>query len=219
MSRKIVAPDDLRRTALRRAGFAVMAAIALLLGTLWYEDAGMPMWSPPAKTAPPPAASEADTPPVYAIDAAASDEAIVPVDEIVASAADASVPMAPEAAPGETGNVPEAVVSQPEPPAAGRTLDVAAKTPPPSLQDAYFLQLGVFDSMDNAKSLLENALASGLPAHLQARVVVGPFRNKREAESARRRLGNIAEGIVLPPRKTGKVSAEAARKSKRRAAK
>ncbi|MDR0702093.1 MAG: SPOR domain-containing protein [Azoarcus sp.] len=219
MSRKIVTPDDLRRTALRRAGFAVLAATALLLGTLWYEDGGRPMLSPSAKTAPPPAANKADTHPAHAIDAAASDEAIVPVDEIVASTTDASTPKALEAAPGKAGNVPETVAPQPEPPAAGHTVGAAAEASPPPSWNGYFLQLGVFDSMDNAKSLLENALASGLPAHLQARVVAGPFRNKREAEAARRRLENIAESIVLPPRKTGKAPAKAARKPKRQAAK
>ncbi|MDR1064653.1 MAG: SPOR domain-containing protein [Azoarcus sp.] len=216
MIREFATPADLRRKALYRAGFAVTAAIALLLTALWYEEGGEP--APPAKTAPESAQPVDAGYPIYAIDAA-SGEAIVPVDEIVASAVENTIYPASKTAPDETETGPENTAPEPTPPAAGAAVETPPATSPPSLQNGYFIQLGVFDSMDNAKSLLDNTLASGLSAHLQARVVAGPFRNKSEAEAARRRLGSVAEGIVLPPRKTGKATAKAAKKPKRREAK
>ncbi|MDR1463401.1 MAG: SPOR domain-containing protein [Azoarcus sp.] len=220
MMRKFAAAADLRRKALLRAGFAITLATALLIATLWYEYGGEPAALVVSRPAPPPEVSY----PIYAIDAA-SGEAIVPVDEIIANAVEnASIPPASEAAAPEQETAPQATAPESEPPTAGAVGAVAepplpSEPPPPSLQSGYFIQLGVFDSMDNAKSLLDNVLASGLPAHTQARVVVGPFRNKSEAEAARRRLKSIAEGIVLPPLKTGKATAKAASKPKRRAAK
>ncbi|MDR1661827.1 MAG: SPOR domain-containing protein [Azoarcus sp.] len=213
MTRKIFAPVDLRRRALSRAGFAVAAAIILLAVALWFEDSGE-LAATPAKIAPEmTAAQETANYPVYPIDAAA-DEIIVPVNDIVAVAAE-SASVSP--APDEKTSAPEAALSV-TPPAA--ELPAKAAHPPKPLQGGYFIQLGVFDSMDNAKSLLNNIAAFGLPAHIQSRVVAGPFRNKSEAETAKRRLKGFAEGIVLPPpQKASKTVAKAVRKPTRRTAK
>jgi hypothetical protein len=64
--------------------------------------------------------------------------------------------------------------------------------------------------------LFENAGAIGLPVHIQSRVVAGPFHNKREAEAARDRLKNVAEGVVLPPQKTAKADEKPKAKPKSR---
>jgi cell division septation protein DedD len=94
---------------------------------------------------------------------------------------------------------------------------VSAPAKPVSLPDGYFVQLGVFDDTDNAGRVFDNAVALGLPAYVQSRVMVGPFRNKREAEAARDRLKNIAEGVVLPPQNTAKADETPKAKSRRRA--
>ena len=77
--------------------------------------------------------------------------------------------------------------------------------PPPSAghSNGYFVQLGVFNAIDKAEKLRSNVKTMGLPAQIQSRVVVGPFRNKREAIAAQRRLQSkgIAKGVVLSPSK------------------
>jgi cell division septation protein DedD len=113
--------------------------------------------------------------------------------------------------PKATGSEPKALAPQISP-------KKAAKAPikPVSLSNGYFVQLGVFDDTDNVGKVFDNTMALGLPAHIQSRVVVGPFRNKREAEAARNRLRGIAEGIVLPPEKTAKANEKPKAKSKPR---
>jgi DedD protein len=72
------------------------------------------------------------------------------------------------------------------------------------LANGYLVQLGVFGSMDNADGLRADVAARGLPAHVEGRVVVGPFPDKAAAEAARARLKRegLAAGIVVPPRKS-----------------
>lgn len=183
-----VAPAaDPRREAMTRAGIAVALALALLLALLWYED-GEPA-APPVRPAP--RIPLAHTP---APDTAAPPQ--TPAPDILSPEAPAAAQAASAAAPGgEAERAPEET---------GREADIAAPAAPqPPLPDGYLVQLGVFGSMDNAESLRKNARALHLPAHLQTRVVVGPFRSKREAEAARDRLKGISEGIVLPPRHSG----------------
>ncbi|MDR0634086.1 MAG: SPOR domain-containing protein [Azoarcus sp.] len=236
MSRKIAPPTDPRRSALTRAGLAVSAAVGLLLTALWIEvDSGGGGAPPPAADAvpeAPPAAEQSGDYPMFALDAASS-ENVMSVDTLVSEAVENAVvpevmPTPPEAGPetdpGAGADVPTASQSAPSQPASSPLAAVPvgetpAKTPAPPLPDGYFVQLGVFDSMDNAKSLFDNALASGLPMHIQARVVAGPFRGRGEAEAAKRRLKGIAGGIVLPPRKSAKAVAKADGKPKRRMAK
>jgi DedD protein len=95
---------------------------------------------------------------------------------------------------------------------AGTSHAQQQKQKEPSRSDGYWLQLGVFDGMDNAERLLDNATELGLPAQLQARVMVGPFRSKGEADAAMKRLKGVSKGIVLPPQKPKKAV-----KSRRRA--
>jgi cell division septation protein DedD len=105
---------------------------------------------------------------------------------------------------------PSAPLMADTPPATHSTL-------PAPLTNGYYVQLGVFDATDNTNRLLENASALGLPAHVQSRVLVGPFRNKREAEAARSRLKELAKGIVVRPQKTAKAPNKPPAKSRRRA--
>jgi DedD protein len=91
----------------------------------------------------------------------------------------AAAPAAPAAAPSAAPGTPAA----------------AAVAPPPT--PGYVVQLGMFTNVDNAQGLLEHLKAQGVPAYLETRVVVGPFRDKAEADAAQRKLqaGGIA-GVI-----------------------
>jgi len=247
--RRVSFSSDPRWTALKRAGLAVTAALALLVAVLWFGDSSQPP-RPPSESAN--VAPEQSGAFVLERDTFASEP------DATAQTADKPVeipaPVVEEAAvtPEVTEAAPQAVLppKSPETPAKsskktngstksssnGSTKSSgngstklsgngATQSPKPaaapaksvSLPDGYFVQLGVFDDTDNTGRVFDNAVALGLPAHVQSRVMVGPFRNKREAEAARDRLKNIAEGVVLPPQKTAKADENPKAKSRRRA--
>lgn len=65
----------------------------------------------------------------------------------------------------------------------------------------YRIQLGVFGDPANAALLQSELAGRGLPAQVQSRVVLGPYRDRAAAERARaalRKAGGDA-GILLPP--------------------
>ncbi|MDR2014943.1 MAG: SPOR domain-containing protein [Azoarcus sp.] len=221
---KVSFSSDLRWTAMKRAGLAVAAALLLLLVMLWFGDSGQPSHPPPesANALPP----KAETP-------------VLPESGTTAQTAAEPV-VAPAPVSGETGHVPSAIpgldaavaapdtTAPPEPMKATTSPQQEANAPMPSKAanapmkpsaspDGYFIQLGVFNDTENASKVLDNVTALGLPAHTQMRVMVGPFRNKSEAEAARDRLKDIAEGTVLPPQKTAKASGKPKSKSRQRA--
>jgi cell division protein FtsN len=261
--RRVSFSSDPRWTALKRAGLAVMVALALLLAMLWFGESGQPGDSPPSPRVASGAASgapeqpgtpspENDVPILLPSDTVA--EAVAQTDAEPDAAAQTDVaadkagqtpePAKPSStvaeekgqAPGETsivrggeGAASAGATSMPEPrkvrdaPSKPGRMPTPAKSPgaeapeaPVPLQDGYFVQLGVFDDTDKSRKVVENASALGLPVHIQSRVVVGPFRNKREAEAARSRLKGVAEGTILPPQNTVKAGENPKAKSKSR---
>lgn len=97
------------------------------------------------------------------------------------------------------------LVNEKQPAAAVPSAGLA--TPPPgaarALAQGYIVQLGVFGDPDNAAVLSRELAAQGYPAHLQSRVVLGPFPDRQAAKAAAARLRGERkfEGIVVPPRK------------------
>jgi DedD protein len=225
--RKVSFSSDPRWTAMKRAGLAVMVALVLLVVMLWFGDSGQP-------PRPPPEFANAVSPQSDTI-APQPDTPVLPEPDAVAPAEPA---VAPDPVAGETGHVPSApgldaggvpnttVPSEPIKVAASPKTAANESARPPkvaniptksaSLQDGYFVQLGVFDDTENVSRVFNNVTELGLPAHIQSRVVVGPFRNKREAEAARNRLKDIAEGTVLPLQKTAKAPEKPKAKPKSR---
>jgi cell division protein FtsN len=62
--------------------------------------------------------------------------------------------------------------------------------------------MGVFSNIANAEELKVRLDRAGIPAHIEARVQVGPFRNKAEAEAAQKKLADMGlSGLLLSPRK------------------
>lgn len=102
------------------------------------------------------------------------------------------------------------VTSGGSPPREAASRESAASAPGPRTQPkpvpggpGYLIQLGVFSSPDNAEALLSRLQAQGIPAHLESRVVLGPFPTKLAAQAAQVRLRKAGEsaGLVVPPKK------------------
>ncbi len=93
--------------------------------------------------------------------------------------------------------VPAPVAAKPVP-AEGRPFAKAVET-----VGQFLLQMGVFSSVANAEELRARLELAGVPARIEARVQVGPFATRQEAEAARERLRSLGmdPGLVMAARK------------------
>ncbi len=73
----------------------------------------------------------------------------------------------------------------------------------PRLLSGFNLQAGVFADPRRAEELHARLLQEGIPATLETRVVVGPFRNREEVDAARAKMLVMGIDTVLLP-KAGK---------------
>lgn len=74
---------------------------------------------------------------------------------------------------------------------------------PPRLFSGFAVQAGVFADAQHAEELRAKLTLNGIPSTMEARVQVGPFKTREEAEAARQKLKALGvEGILLPPRGT-----------------
>uniref|UniRef100_UPI001B7CEC24 SPOR domain-containing protein n=1 Tax=Aromatoleum evansii TaxID=59406 RepID=UPI001B7CEC24 len=73
--------------------------------------------------------------------------------------------------------------------------------PPPG--PGYLIQLGVFLDTANAESMRRELERKGYPAHLQARVVLGPYPDRESAIAAQEKVRRERklDGMILGPRK------------------
>ena len=72
---------------------------------------------------------------------------------------------------------------------------------PPRLFSGFAVQAGVFADAQRAEELRAMLTLNGIPSTLEARVQVGPFKTREEAEAARQKLKALGiEGLLLPPR-------------------
>ena len=86
--------------------------------------------------------------------------------------------------------------AQPAPPAA-----VAPPPAPPRLFSGYAVQAGVFADAQRAEELRAKLTLNGIPSTMEARVQVGPFKTREEAEAAREKMKALGiDGILLPPK-------------------
>lgn len=93
--------------------------------------------------------------------------------------------------------------SPPERPAVPPPAATAAPLPPapPRLFSGYAVQAGVFADVQHAEELRAKLTLNGIPSTLEARVQVGPFKTREEAEAARQKLKALGiDGILLPPK-------------------
>ncbi|WP_018988337.1 SPOR domain-containing protein [Aromatoleum toluclasticum] len=73
--------------------------------------------------------------------------------------------------------------------------------PPPG--PGYLIQLGVFLDTANAEGMRRDLERKGYPAHLQARVVLGPYPDRESAIAAQEKIRRERklDGMILAPRK------------------
>jgi DedD protein len=62
---------------------------------------------------------------------------------------------------------------------------------------AYMIQVGVFTSPANAQALQKQLQRAGIEAHLETRVQLGPFKDKRDADKALARAKKLGIDAVL----------------------
>lgn len=68
---------------------------------------------------------------------------------------------------------------------------------------SYVLQLGVFNNTANAEELRAKLELNGIPSQIEARVQVGPFKTRQEAEAAREKLKALGmeSGVLVAVKK------------------
>ncbi len=98
------------------------------------------------------------------------------------------------------GDKPLPAESRPQP-AAAPAAAAAAPPAPPRLFSGYAVQAGVFADAQRAEELRAKLTLNGIPSTMEARVQVGPFKTREEAESAREKMKALGiDGILLPPK-------------------
>ncbi len=156
----------------------------------------------PAAPAAPAAAPAADAPPKPDV----APQPVLPPSDAKAQAAPArAATRAQTPAEGTSsqftseGDKPPPTESRPQPAAAPAA--AAAPPAPPRLFSGYAVQAGVFADAQRAEELRAKLTLNGIPSTMEARVQVGPFKTREEAESAREKMKALGiDGILLPPK-------------------
>lgn len=111
------------------------------------------------------------------------------------------LPVVPEGTATPSLPQPPQPVVKPTPPVAP-VAPVVRPTRPLAPGQGYLVQMGVFSNIANAEELKGRLDKAGIPAHIEARVQVGPFKSKVEAEAAQKKLAQMGlSGLLLSPRK------------------
>lgn len=159
-------------------------------------------------TAPTDADAKPDTNANVAAPAPDAKEVRKPISRPDLKAAARHVEAAPEGSAAPTvPQPPPPAVEKPLPAERALTRPLQARQPtaaarPLAPGQGYQVQMGVFSNLDNAQDLKQRLDQAGIPAHIEARVQVGPFRSKAEAEAAQKKLAQMGlSGLLLSPRK------------------
>jgi DedD protein len=217
--------EDVKKKALLRLAIAGVVTAAALGGLWWLDQSGNVAKKHPAAVAPAPivAAPRPETP-APATEPLVTPEATAPTQETTTPTPPAPSDQATESTPppprvSNAPRTPMAVPAQPfaprplpknTPTAAPAVAPPATLTPPapatPSASSKGFVvQLGVFSNPDNARELVDKLNKQGIRAHMEARVQIGPFLNRQEADKAQsemRKLGYnalVTQPYLAPP--------------------
>ena len=114
-------------------------------------------------------------------------------------ASGASLPVM-AAKPAETrAVVPSPATTRTDPPPV--TVQPLPVPSPPRLFSGYALQAGVFSDPRRAEELHAKLTLEGIPSTIEARVQVGPFKSKEEAEAARLKMKALGiDAVMLLPK-------------------
>jgi len=213
--------SDIKRKLAWRMGFAVLMIVALLGGLALFDYFSArvePESSAPQFTEPVPVAKKAVTQPVTPAEPVKEEKAepeasAAPVDKAAPQRPEvAAQPSLPRATPAPARPVSPAparpaesrAAPAPAAPARSEAAAVAAPAPqpsPPRLFSGYALQAGVFSDPRRAEELHARLTLEGIPSTIEARVQVGPFRSRSEAETMRAKLDALGiDAVMLPPK-------------------
>ena len=163
----------------------------------------------PAEPAPEPAKETTPPPPAPEVTAAPVDKAAPRVDRPPRAEAAPAMQRAaptPSTPPTPTPTTVRAAPRTPPAPAVRNEVPRAEPAPaaeptPPRLFSGYALQAGVFADPRRAEELHARLVLEGIPATIESRVQVGPFKDRAEAEAAREKLKAMGiDTVLLPPK-------------------
>lgn len=88
-----------------------------------------------------------------------------------------------------------------EPAVAKEPAPTRTQPSPPRLFSGYAVQAGVFSDPRRAEALQARLVSEGIPATIESRVQVGPFKTQAEAEAARARMKELGiDSVMLMPK-------------------
>lgn len=183
-------PSDLKRQLLWRMGLAGLMILALLAALAVFDAVNTPDEPVTPQFSEPVPVRKREL--VQALTPAAA-PAAAPAEAPAEAPAAVPVPAEPEAtaAPLDRSRTAVALVPSSEgiarpvspPPAAGEASPAA-----PRPATGYAWQSSVFPDLARAEEVQAKLAQEGIPASLETRLRVGPFRSRAEAEAARRKL-------------------------------
>ena len=184
--------DAVKRRLVNRILIAALLVVGLLGSLAMYEAIYIPPPVTATLTLPPKApAAGPETKPIEPAAAARTEPAVA------AAAEEKSVP--------ERTAAPSVPLPQAPPKKVTATSHRASASRPvtQAVERRYALQMGVFGNMANAEDLRAKLAANGIPATIEARVSVGPFRTRQEVDAARAKLKQLGldDGLLLTIKK------------------
>lgn len=188
--------EALRKRLMNRIALAGVAVVALLGGLAIVDS----MYVSPSLTLPKVALPE----PVKPAEPIAISPSIV--SPTAAEMQEPPEPPKPQAVPTLPPPTPEVsappTVNMPGQSKSPREVE-ETKPMPQSSAHGFVLQMGVFNNTEHAQELLAKLKQAGIPAQIESRVQVGPFKTKAEVDAARARLKALGmdSGLLLPLRK------------------
>ena len=174
-------------------------------------EAPAPLAQPSAKQSSPPPPSSAEqplTPPRPPPPVVENQQLPSPPPEHASPDSSAKKPAAQPGPENPAAPTEKPAAARPEqksvPPAAASKAAAQAGAPSPSepttSTKGFIVQVGVFTSAANARTLQNKLAEKGIPTYTETRVVVGPFKDRAEAEAVTRQLKDLGvNGAVIAP--------------------
>ncbi|MCX7156270.1 MAG: SPOR domain-containing protein [Rhodocyclales bacterium] len=180
--------EALRRRLVNRIVIAALMVVGLLGSLAMFEA----IYTPP-----PPVTAKLTLPPI-------PEPAAEPETKPIGPAAEAKPEV--KAVPERTAAASAPRQAQPAsvaPPHAASQRAPASRPVTQAVERRYALQMGVFGNMANAEDLRAKLVANGIPATIEARVSVGPFRTRQEVDAARAKLKELGldDGLLITTKK------------------
>jgi len=209
--------EEVKSKAMVRLIVAGAVTAAALGGLWWLDQSGGEQKKPTESLTPTPIVSapqieapipEAETPEPLPDEEESDGTEVqdeVPDDVAIETAAKTKDLPPPPRVSNNLGGMPRSptpiqpAAPQPAPKPTARPLPATPATPmqQPASGQGFVVQLGIFNNTKNASELVEKLNKQGIRAHLEARVQIGPFLNRQEAEKAQIEMGKLGYNALV----------------------